>query len=206
MPRGGHRQWGSRLRRSLWEPRGSRKEAELSGHQQSSPEHYNAATGPAPTLSLNLPPSVPLSVLVGGPGEAGPDGQDAGGAPRTAGRRTRDTHLPPPILEYPGSPLASFTTLEPQISRANSFTVDEYGKQKPANTASNHLDHTHLQPVTKISQKTKTIAVAKAALQVVAAGLKAAPIPCLDQIPNALLALIQIYEVSHPPGAPLRQY
>jgi hypothetical protein len=52
-------------------------------------------------------------------------------------------------------------------------------------------------PAKRFTQKKKAIAVAKVALQVAAAGLKTAPIPNLDQIPNILLMLIQIYEVSH---------
>lgn len=48
----------------------------------------------------------------------------------------------------------------------------------------------------KIGPKEKAIAAAKIALQVAAAGLKTAPIPNLDQIPNVLLMLIQSYEVS----------
>jgi len=43
------------------------------------------------------------------------------------------------------------------------------------------------------SEKSRAIAFAKVALQVAAAGLKAAPIPNLDQIPNTLLSLIQTY-------------
>lgn len=42
----------------------------------------------------------------------------------------------------------------------------------------------------------KAIDIAKVALQVAAACLKAAPIPNLDQIPIILLMLIQTYEVS----------
>ena len=48
------------------------------------------------------------------------------------------------------------------------------------------------------------IAFIRAALQVAVAGLKAAPLPDLDQIPGALLLLIETYEVSDPailPGA-----
>ena len=49
------------------------------------------------------------------------------------------------------------------------------------------------------------IAIIRVALQVAVAGLKAAPIPTLDQIPEALLLLIDTYEVSYPailPGVP----
>jgi hypothetical protein len=48
-----------------------------------------------------------------------------------------------------------------------------------------------------MSQKKKVIGFAKLALQVAAAGLKAAPIPNLDQLSNALLTLIKAYEVSY---------
>ena len=50
---------------------------------------------------------------------------------------------------------------------------------------------------TKKSYK-NAIALIRVALQVVVAGLKAAPIPDLDQIPGALLLLIETYEVSYP--------
>ena len=49
----------------------------------------------------------------------------------------------------------------------------------------------------KMSYK-NAIAFIRVALQVSVAGLKAAPIPDLDQIPGALLLLIETYEVSHP--------
>ena len=42
------------------------------------------------------------------------------------------------------------------------------------------------------------IAFIRVILQVAVAGLKAAPIPNLDQIPSALLLLIETYEVSYP--------
>ena len=42
------------------------------------------------------------------------------------------------------------------------------------------------------------IAFIRFALQVAVAGLKAAPIPDLDQIPGALLLLIETYEVGYP--------
>ena len=44
------------------------------------------------------------------------------------------------------------------------------------------------------------VAFIRVALQVAVAGLKAAPIPDLDQIPGALLLLIETYEVSYPPS------
>ena len=50
---------------------------------------------------------------------------------------------------------------------------------------------------TKMSHK-NAIAFIRVALQVSVAGLKAAPIPDLDQIPGALLLLIETYKVSHP--------
>jgi hypothetical protein len=52
----------------------------------------------------------------------------------------------------------------------------------------------HSSPPT--GEKEKVIAFAKVALELAAAGLKAAPVPNLDQIPNILLSLIQTYEVS----------
>jgi len=42
------------------------------------------------------------------------------------------------------------------------------------------------------------IAIIRVALQVAVAGLKAAPIPDLDQIPGALLLLTETYEVGYP--------
>ena len=42
------------------------------------------------------------------------------------------------------------------------------------------------------------VAFVRVALQVAAAGLKAAPIPDIDRIPRALLLLIEAYEVSDP--------
>jgi hypothetical protein len=53
------------------------------------------------------------------------------------------------------------------------------------------------QPPTKMNHK-NAIAFIRVALQVAVAGLKAAPIPDLDQIPGALLLLIETYEVSYP--------
>ena len=50
---------------------------------------------------------------------------------------------------------------------------------------------------TKKSYK-NAIALIRVALQVTAAGLKAAPIRDLNQIPGALLLLIETYEVSYP--------
>jgi len=47
------------------------------------------------------------------------------------------------------------------------------------------------------------ITLVKSALQVAAAGLKAAPIPNLDQLPNILLSLIQTYEVGYLVQTPL---
>jgi hypothetical protein len=52
-----------------------------------------------------------------------------------------------------------------------------------------------------MSLKKKAIAIAKVTLQVTAAGLKAAPIPNLDQIPNILLMLIETYKVSQLSGS-----
>ena len=59
------------------------------------------------------------------------------------------------------------------------------------------------QPRTKMSHK-NAIAFIRVALQAAVAGLKAAPIPTLDQIPEVLLLLIETYEVCDPgilPGA-----
>ena len=53
------------------------------------------------------------------------------------------------------------------------------------------------QPRTKMKHKNE-IAFIRVALQVAVAGLKAAPLPDLDQIPGALLLLIETYEVGYP--------
>jgi hypothetical protein len=296
MPRGAHRQWGSRfcLGMSCLGSRDSQREFELSGNERSTTGLNGAATSPLPTPALNLP----SSVRVNRSGEAGPEPEDVDDTPIIAGRRTSETHLPPPPLKYSGPSLASFTAAESQISRANSLGLRN--SQKDADLSENQLSgtkhngaakglllaptptsvrldnpgearlerddipiivehrkpETHLSPswlkfstpsfapsttldsqisrahsspedpheqgrvdaetpiaaeeppppsghassselVTKLSRKKKAITFAKTALQVAAAGLKAAPIPNLDQIPNVLLSLIQTYEVSH---------
>ena len=53
------------------------------------------------------------------------------------------------------------------------------------------------QPPTNINHK-NAIAFIRVSLQVAVAGLKAAPLPDLDQIPGALLRLIETYEVGYP--------
>ena len=66
---------------------------------------------------------------------------------------------------------------------------------EPSPEPSTNLQSSQL--ATKKSYK-NAIALIKVALQVAVAGLKAAPIPDLDQIPGALLLLIETYEVSYP--------
>ena len=65
-------------------------------------------------------------------------------------------------------------------------------------------DPQSLRPPENMSEE-NAIAFIRVTLQVAVAGLKAAPIPTLDQIPEALLLLINTYEVSYPailPGVP----
>ena len=63
------------------------------------------------------------------------------------------------------------------------------------------IDPQSSQPRSKMKRKNE-IAIIRVALQVAVAVLKAAPIPDLDQIPGALLLLIETYEVSYPPIRP----
>jgi len=125
--------------------------------------------------------------------EAGPAREDVD----EGQSRNPDLHLP---LSLPKS--ASSASLSYNFYRAKSSVHGVHG-QGPANagiatTAQElppHLsEDAHSSP--PISKKKKAIAFAKVALQVAAAGLKAAPIPNLDQIPNILLSLIRTYEVS----------
>ena len=59
------------------------------------------------------------------------------------------------------------------------------------------IDPQSSQPRSKMKRKNE-IAIIRVTLQVAVAGLKAAPIPDLDQIPGALLLLIETYEVGYP--------
>jgi hypothetical protein len=185
--------------------------AEPSGHQRGATERGDTAKVVLPAPAPNLLAST--SVRIDIPREAGLEHEDVDEKPTITERRNPDSeaHLSPSRLEYCGPFSTSFASLESRISRANSAShIGDRHEQGPANTeisvATYELPHssenTHsLQPATKISQKEKVIAFAKVALQVAAAGLKAAPIPNLDQIPKVLLSLIQTYEVSHLAGS-----
>ena len=59
------------------------------------------------------------------------------------------------------------------------------------------IDPQSSRPRTKMKHKNE-ISFIRVALQAAVAGLKAAPIPDLDQIPGALLLLIETYEVGYP--------
>jgi len=205
MPHGGHRQWGSRF--CLGIPclgsRGAQEVAELSGNEPSATEHSGAATGPSPTPALNLP----LRVRADTPRETGLEHQHVDENPAIAEPQDREMRLPPSLLDPSGPPFTSFASLGFQISRAHS-SVDNHHEHEPVN-AETSIASEEPRPHpsdAKISQKKRAAAFAKAALRVAAAGLKAAPIPNLDQIPNILLALIQTYEVSNLAGFPLKQY
>lgn len=184
--------WASRfcLGISCLGPLGSQNPNESSGI----PGNNSAANGPPPPSALHPSPRVNI------PGEAGPEHGDAGEKP---GRRGLKGPRRLSLLGAPGPSVASFANFKPRILRANSL-IDDQG---PTNTemsvaaydvVSRPLDNTNAPPpLTKMGQKQKAITFAKGALQVAAEGLRLAPIPNLDQIPNILLALIQTYEVSH---------
>ena len=76
------------------------------------------------------------------------------------------------------------------MTRDGHVITAEPSPDPPTNPQSSQLP-------TKKSYK-NAIALIRVALQVAVAGLKAAPIPGLDQIPGALLVLIETYEVSYP--------
>lgn len=195
MPHSRRKQQGPhpRSRISLWGLRDSPNETGASGDQQSGIQHNDAAKDPFVTPV----PAVLHSVRVESPRAASPEYEDVDNT-LIAKRKKQQTHLSPQLK--PSGP--SFTSLESQIPRAH--PSDDYHEQQPVDAEisiaveelpQSPLGNTDL--AAKISRKKKAIAFVKVALRVVAAGLKAAPIPNLDQIPNLLLALIQTYEVSH---------
>jgi len=200
--------WGSRF--CFWisrpESHGSETLSESPEIQRSATEHNAAAKGPRLVPLLNLPPSARVSN--GGGAESEGDNVDKNSI---AGRQHPRARLSPSLHKRQGPPSASSASVGSQGSHHNSYVGGEH-EQRPSNTEISVSTHGHLshpsdnahlsRPVVKMSQKDKAIAFAKVALQVAAAGLKAAPIPNLDQIPNVLLSLIQTYEVSHPPGHP----
>ena len=170
--------------------------------QQSVPRHDDAAKGPRTTPPLTLPPTERVNSGRG----AGLGGEGVDEKPTISQRRNSGPHLSPSLGKYQGPSSVSNVSLGIQNSRPNSY-IDDQHEQGPSNTdisvsthglVSHPPENAHSsQLAAKMSPKKKTIAFAKVALQVAAAGLKAAPIPNLDQIPNTLLTLIQTYEVSH---------
>lgn len=184
----------------------SQKDAGLSGDQRSGIGPNGAAKGLLSVPVLGLPPSAPVD----SPGEAGSERDSVGDTPTTAESQKQEAR-PSPSLKSPGPSFVSPPSLKSHVSYAHSSVEDDH---EPVNAElpivavedvpPHALDNTNLsQPVAKVGKKKKAIAFAKATLHVVAAGLKAAPIPNLDQIPNILLALIHTYEVSHPAASSL---
>jgi hypothetical protein len=179
---------------------------EPSGSQRSATGNNGTANDPFRLPVLHLLPSI----RVDSPGEAGLEHEDVNEKSTMTGRRNPPSCFPPSLLQDPGPSFVSFTNSESQISCANS-SIDDHRKQGPSDTEisvaaydllSHPSDNIHSpQAPTKMSLKKKAIAIAKVALQVTAAGLKAAPIPNLDQIPNILLMLIETYKVSQLSGS-----
>ena len=191
MPRGRREQRGSRFCFTFW-CGGSQRDSGSSrdDDQRSAIEPTRAVKSPLREFASNTP----AGVRVESSKEAGPAREDVDeeGQPRNP-----DLHLP---LSLPKSAPSAGLSFHFYRAKPSVHGVDGQGPANAgiATTAQElppHLsEHAHSSP--PISGKKKTIAFAKVALQVAAAGLKAAPIPNLDQIPKILLSLIQTYEVS----------
>lgn len=192
IPRGGPEQRGPRFpfAFSRGRQRGSHNPPESSDNQRSVPEPTSAAKGAPPT-------SVSNPVRVDRPLEHA----DADKAPVLTEPQNPDPRHPLSPLKWLFS--TSSARLRSRFSRGNSSGGEPHGQgPEDAGTpvvvqdpAPHQLDDTHSS--SPVSRTKKAIAFVKATLQVVAAGLKAAPIPNLDQIPRILLLLLDIHEVCH---------
>ena len=121
------------------------------------------------------------------PGQAGPASQDVDKNP------TNSEHRNP---EGPESQFAHMNIPDVNRHEHRAGILDKHViTTEPSLDPS--INPESSQPPTKMKHKNE-IAFIRVALQVAVAGLKAAPIPDLDQIPSALLLLIETYEVSYP--------